>query len=85
MGKTFQELEQEHKVLTRNVNDFELGLKGLRGPNALFEVEKDQREAVKILYEGYLKAKTDLDTFEGKTFTEDVPVDPTPVDDGSIV
>lgn len=75
MGKTFEELEQEHKVLVRNVNDFELGLKGLRGPNALFDVEKDTREVVKILYDGYLKAKTELDTFEAKTFTEDVPTE----------
>lgn len=75
MGRTIKELEQEHKDLNAIVTEFEIGIKALRGPNYLNGIEKDERVPVKLLYDGYLKAKTELDTFESKTFTEDVPIE----------
>lgn len=75
MGFTIEQLEEDHADLKHIVGEFEIGLKALRGPNYLTGIEKDERLPVKLLYDGYLKAKTELETFEAKTYIEDIPAE----------
>jgi hypothetical protein len=85
MGKKFSELLEEHTSLVKEKEDYELGLKAMRGPNFEHGIEKDERKSVKILYEGLMTARGQLSLFDEKLYIEEVPADPTPVDDGSTI